>query len=175
MELVHGRVEEDGTKDWTTHKGRTTDKEDANKGWKAIKDGKTHWNEGWKATKDETKHWNEGWKTIKDETKHWNEGWKAIKDRTTHWNKGWKVTKDGTTHWNEGWKASKDGTTHWNESNRAQIKRRNKVRNSRNSTLNIILVVRETANFRVENTSLITKGRLGADKRIGSSKRRNDT
>ena len=60
MELVHGRVEEDRTKDWTTHKGRMADKEDANKGWKAIKDRKTHWNEGWKATKDKTKHWNEG-------------------------------------------------------------------------------------------------------------------
>ena len=31
VELVHGRVEEDGTKDWTTDKGRTVDKEDANK------------------------------------------------------------------------------------------------------------------------------------------------
>ena len=70
VELVYGWVEEDGTKDWTTHKGRTADKEDVNKGWKAIKDGKMHWNEGWKATKDKTKHWNKGWKMIKDETKH---------------------------------------------------------------------------------------------------------
>ena len=189
VELVHGRVEEDGTKDWTTDKGKMADKEDANKGWKAIKDGKTYWNKGWKVTKDETKHWNEGRKAIKDETKHSNEGWKAIKDGTTHWNEGWKVIKDRTTqwnegwketknektNWNEGWKAIKDGTTHWNESNTAQTRRRNKVRNSRNSTLDIILAVRETTNFRVENTSLITKGRLGADKRIGSSKERNDT
>ena len=35
--------------------------------------------------------------------------------------------------------------------------------------------MREIANFRVENTSLITKGRLEADKRIGLSKKRNDT
>ena len=35
--------------------------------------------------------------------------------------------------------------------------------------------MRETTNLRVENTSLITKGRLGADKRIGSPKERNDT
>ena len=36
MELVHGRVEEEGTKDWTTHKDRTADTKDAYEGWKAI-------------------------------------------------------------------------------------------------------------------------------------------
>ena len=35
--------------------------------------------------------------------------------------------------------------------------------------------MRETANYRVENTSLITKGRLGTNKIIGSFKERNDT
>ena len=135
---------------------------------------RTHWNEGWKATKDKTKHWNEGWKAIIDGTTHWNEGWKVTKDGTTHWNEGWKKTKYEKTDWNEGWKASKDGTSHWNESNTTQTRRRNKVRNSRNPTLNIILAVRETDNFRVESISLITKDRLGADKRIGSSKKIND-
>ena len=35
--------------------------------------------------------------------------------------------------------------------------------------------MRETDNSRVENISLITKDKLGADKRIGSSKKINDT
>ena len=38
VELVHGRVEEDGTKDLTTYKDWTADKDDANKGGKVIKD-----------------------------------------------------------------------------------------------------------------------------------------
>ena len=102
-------------------------------------------------------------------------GLKGYQRRDDALERGWKETKNEKTDWNEGWKASKDGTTHWNESNTTQTRRRNKVRNLRNSTLNIIFAVRETANFRVENTTLITKGRLGADKRIGSSKKRNDT
>ena len=105
---------------------------------------------------------------------HWNEGWKVTKDETTHWNEGWKETKYEKTDWNEGWKASKDGTSHWNKSNMTQTRRQNKVRNLRNPTLNIILAVRETDNFRVKSISLITKDRLGVDKRIGLSKKIND-
>ena len=77
--------------------------------------------------------------------------------------------------WNEGWKTNKDETSHWSESNTTQTRRRNKIRNSRNPTLNITLAVRETDNSRVENISLITKEKLGADKRIGSSKKINNT
>ena len=137
------------------------DTEDAYEGWKAIKGGRTHWNEGWKA--------------IEDGTTHWSEDWKVTKDGTTHWIESWRETKYEKTDWNEGWKTSKDGTSHWSESNTTQTRRRNKVRNLRNPTLNITLAVKETDNSRVENINLITKDKLGVDKRIGSSKKINDT
>ena len=57
---------------------------------------------------------------------------------------------------------------HWNETNTARTGRRTKVRNPRNSTLDIILAAkleRDTASYIVERTSLITKGRLGVDKK----------
>ena len=96
----------------------------------------------------------------------------GTKDWTT--NKGWTANKEDA---NKGWTADKDWTTLWSKTNTARIGRRTKVRNPRNSTLDIILAVkfeRDTVGYRAERTSLTMKGSLGVNKKTGLFRERNN-